>query len=98
MVAVDQGIVEVETAKAVVEVPVPFAGRVTELHGQPGDVVSMLWKLLSTSSRRAAMSRVRTSRTMSVSPDTRAACSTSGMATSRARRPFQAGWAIFRYT
>ena len=40
-VAVDQGIVEVETAKAVVEVPVPFAGRVTELHGQPGDVVSV---------------------------------------------------------
>src|SRR5712691_7680728 len=38
-VTVDQGIVEVETAKAVVEVPVPFAGRVTELHGQPGDVV-----------------------------------------------------------
>ncbi len=40
-VTVDQGIVEVETAKAVVEVPVPFAGRVTELHGQPGDVVAV---------------------------------------------------------
>jgi pyruvate dehydrogenase E2 component (dihydrolipoamide acetyltransferase) len=40
-VAVDQPVVEVETAKAVVEVPVPFAGRVTELHGQPGDVVSV---------------------------------------------------------
>jgi 2-oxoisovalerate dehydrogenase E2 component (dihydrolipoyl transacylase) len=40
-VAVDQSIVEVETAKAVVEVPVPFAGRVTELHGQPGDVVAV---------------------------------------------------------
>jgi Pyruvate/2-oxoglutarate dehydrogenase complex, dihydrolipoamide acyltransferase (E2) component, and related enzymes len=36
-VTVDQPIVEVETAKAVVEVPVPFAGRVTALHGQPGD-------------------------------------------------------------
>ena len=35
-VTVDQGIVEVETAKALVEVPVPFAGRVTALHGQPG--------------------------------------------------------------
>jgi len=32
-------VAEVETAKAVVEVPVPFAGRVTELHGQVGDVV-----------------------------------------------------------
>ena len=40
-VTVDQPIVEVETAKAVVEVPVPFAGRVTELHGQPGDVVAV---------------------------------------------------------
>jgi 2-oxoisovalerate dehydrogenase E2 component (dihydrolipoyl transacylase) len=40
-VAVDQPIVEVETAKAVVEVPVPFAGRVAALHGQPGDVVAV---------------------------------------------------------
>jgi 2-oxoisovalerate dehydrogenase E2 component (dihydrolipoyl transacylase) len=40
-VAVDQSVVEVETAKAVVEVPVPFAGRVTELHGKPGDVVAV---------------------------------------------------------
>jgi pyruvate dehydrogenase E2 component (dihydrolipoamide acetyltransferase) len=40
-VVVDQSVVEVETAKAVVEVPVPFAGRVTELHGQPGDVVAV---------------------------------------------------------
>ena len=40
-VTVDQPIVEVETAKAVVEVPVPFAGRVTHLHGQPGDVVAV---------------------------------------------------------
>ena len=40
-VAVDQLIVEVETAKAMVEVPVPFAGRVTALHGQPGDVVAV---------------------------------------------------------
>jgi 2-oxoisovalerate dehydrogenase E2 component (dihydrolipoyl transacylase) len=40
-VTVDQPIVEVETAKAVVEVPVPFAGRVTALHGQPGDLVAV---------------------------------------------------------
>src|SRR5439155_1228394 len=40
-VTVDQPIVEVETAKAVVEVPVPFAGRITALHGQPGDVVAV---------------------------------------------------------
>ena len=40
-VTVDQPIVEVETAKAVVEVPVPFAGRIAALHGQPGDVVAV---------------------------------------------------------
>jgi 2-oxoisovalerate dehydrogenase E2 component (dihydrolipoyl transacylase) len=40
-VTVDQPVVEVETAKAMVEVPVPFAGRVTALHGQPGDVVTV---------------------------------------------------------
>src|SRR5882762_3604798 len=47
VVAVDQTVVEVETAKAVVEVPVPFAGRVTALHGQPGDVLSVGAPLLT---------------------------------------------------
>ena len=46
-VTVDQPIVEVETAKAVVEVPVPFAGRVTARHGQPGDVVAVGEPLLT---------------------------------------------------
>jgi pyruvate dehydrogenase E2 component (dihydrolipoamide acetyltransferase) len=46
-VTVDQPIVEVETAKAVVEVPVPFAGRVTALHGQPGDLVAVGEPLLT---------------------------------------------------
>lgn len=40
-VAVDQPVVEVETAKAVVEVPVPFAGVVAELHGQPGETLGV---------------------------------------------------------
>src|SRR6185437_13211069 len=38
-VAVDQPVVEVETAKASVEVPVPFAGTVTEVFGKPGERV-----------------------------------------------------------
>ncbi|MGW4485826.1 dihydrolipoamide acetyltransferase family protein [Amycolatopsis sp. NPDC004368] len=38
-VTVDQAVVEVETAKASVEVPVPFAGRVATLHGAAGDVL-----------------------------------------------------------
>lgn len=37
-VTVDQTVVEVETAKAVVDVPCPYAGRVVALHGAPGEV------------------------------------------------------------
>jgi 2-oxoisovalerate dehydrogenase E2 component (dihydrolipoyl transacylase) len=39
-VMVDQPMLAVETAKAVVEVPVPFSGVVKTLHGQPGDVIA----------------------------------------------------------
>ncbi|HWJ36531.1 MAG TPA: dihydrolipoamide acetyltransferase family protein [Steroidobacteraceae bacterium] len=39
-VLVDQPMVSVETAKAVVEVPVPFSGTVTALHGGVGDIVA----------------------------------------------------------
>jgi len=40
-VSVDQVIAEVETAKAVVEVPVPYAGVVATLHATPGSVISV---------------------------------------------------------
>ena len=40
-VALNQPIVEVETAKAAVEVPSPFAGVVTALHHQAGEVVDV---------------------------------------------------------
>lgn len=39
-VAVDQPMVAMETAKAVVEVPAPFAGVIATLHGKPGDTVA----------------------------------------------------------
>src|SRR5690349_4219804 len=39
-VKVDQPMVAVETAKAVVEVPSPYSGIITTLHGNPGDVVA----------------------------------------------------------
>src|SRR5580692_8277404 len=38
-VRVDQPMVSVETAKAVVEVPAPCSGVVTALRGAPGDIV-----------------------------------------------------------
>ncbi|ABK02777.1 catalytic domain of components of various dehydrogenase complexes [Arthrobacter sp. FB24] len=40
-VALNQVIAEVETAKAVVELPSPFAGVITALHEQPGTVVEV---------------------------------------------------------
>jgi pyruvate dehydrogenase E2 component (dihydrolipoamide acetyltransferase) len=39
-VKADQPMVALETAKAVVEVPSPYTGRITSLHGKPGDVVA----------------------------------------------------------
>ncbi len=39
VVAVDQVLVSVETAKAIVEVPSPEAGTVAKLFGEPGDII-----------------------------------------------------------
>ncbi len=46
-IRVDQPVVEVETAKARVEVPAPFAGTVATLHGQVGDTVAVGAALLA---------------------------------------------------
>jgi pyruvate dehydrogenase E2 component (dihydrolipoamide acetyltransferase) len=46
-VAVDQHVVVVETAKATVEVPCPYAGTVHTLHGAVGDVVEVGKPLIS---------------------------------------------------
>ncbi|GAB6903182.1 dihydrolipoamide acetyltransferase family protein [Kineosporia succinea] len=51
-VVIDQPVVEVETAKASVEVPVPFAGVVTVLHARPGDVVAVGTPLITVSEAR----------------------------------------------
>jgi 2-oxoisovalerate dehydrogenase E2 component (dihydrolipoyl transacylase) len=40
-VEVDQEVAEVETAKAVVAVPVPFAGTVAQIHAPPGAIVEV---------------------------------------------------------
>ena len=39
-VSVDQPLVAMETAKAVVEVPAPIAGVIAALHGKPGDTIA----------------------------------------------------------
>jgi 2-oxoisovalerate dehydrogenase E2 component (dihydrolipoyl transacylase) len=40
-VTVDQVVAEVETAKAAVEVPIPFAGQVAALHAEPGTTLAV---------------------------------------------------------
>ena len=55
-VTVDQVIAEVETAKAVVEVPVPYAGVVAALHATPGSVLSVGQPLITVTEDRAAVS------------------------------------------
>ncbi|MGD7119667.1 biotin/lipoyl-containing protein, partial [Ralstonia pseudosolanacearum] len=40
-VEADQPLVSVETAKAIVEIPSPQAGRIARLFGQPGDIVHL---------------------------------------------------------
>jgi 2-oxoisovalerate dehydrogenase E2 component (dihydrolipoyl transacylase) len=46
-VDVDQDVAEVETAKAIVDVPIPYAGRVSALHAEPGAVVPVGAPLIS---------------------------------------------------
>lgn len=46
-VAVDQPVAEVETAKAIVELPCPFAGTVEALHVQAGDELEVGGRLMS---------------------------------------------------
>jgi 2-oxoisovalerate dehydrogenase E2 component (dihydrolipoyl transacylase) len=47
VVVVDQPVAEITTEKAVVEVPTPFAGRVTALHGGEGDSIAVGAPLIS---------------------------------------------------
>nr|WP_218903369.1 dihydrolipoamide acetyltransferase family protein [Streptomonospora nanhaiensis] len=51
-VAVDQPVAEVETAKTTVEVPCPYAGRVTALHGAPGESIPVGAPLISVDTGR----------------------------------------------
>jgi len=53
-VDVDQPVVEVETAKAAVEVPVPFAGAVAKIHAAPGAVVAVGQPLITVTPAPAA--------------------------------------------
>ena len=68
-VTVDQVVVEVETAKASVEVPIPFAGTVETLHAAPGERVNVGAPLISVA---AAVSTDTSAAAAKVDPATEA--------------------------
>ncbi len=47
VVTLNQALVDIETAKAVVELPSPYAGTVVTLHGQVGDVIDVHQPLIT---------------------------------------------------
>lgn len=53
VVKVDQPLVSMETAKAVVDVPSPHAGKITELHGKVNDIIKTGSPLISYESSEA---------------------------------------------
>ncbi|MBF6337543.1 2-oxo acid dehydrogenase subunit E2 [Nocardia abscessus] len=79
-VELNQTIADVETAKAVVSLPSPFAGRVVELLAQPGDTVAVGAPLIRVDQTAGAKDETsRTSVLVGYGPDEEAA--------SRRRRP-----------
>jgi pyruvate dehydrogenase E2 component (dihydrolipoamide acetyltransferase) len=59
-VAIDQVVADVETAKAAVELPIPFAGRVAALHAEPGATVAVGAPLISVTTDVPASSDLHT--------------------------------------
>ncbi|BAH51157.1 dihydrolipoamide acetyltransferase family protein [Rhodococcus opacus] len=58
-VTIDQVVVEVETAKAAVEVPIPFEGKVISLHGDEGSTLQVGTPLITVSGTPAAHEQYR---------------------------------------
>lgn len=54
-VDVNQMLCEIETAKALVELPSPFEGTVEELHAKPGDVVPVGGDLVTVQTREPVL-------------------------------------------
>lgn len=55
VVEVNQAIVEIETAKSLVELPSPFAGEVAQLHAEPGQTVDVGTPIISIATETAAI-------------------------------------------
>ncbi|WP_285245563.1 dihydrolipoamide acetyltransferase family protein [Pseudarthrobacter sp. fls2-241-R2A-127] len=85
-IVVDQPIAEVETAKSAVEVPSPYAGIVTELHGKPGETLDVGKPLISVTPVAAADDAAPAPSPGSIRPADDAAGSDSGTGLPNARK------------
>ena len=83
-VAVDAPVAEVETAKAMVEVPSPFGGVITQLHGAEGATLTVGKPLISVAAEGPATTCVEEER--AGSGNVLIGYGTSGVATSRRRK------------
>src|SRR5580658_108942 len=54
-VKVDQPLVSMETAKAVVDVPSPYTGKISRLHGKANDIIQTGAPLITYETDEAAM-------------------------------------------
>ncbi|MBO0980119.1 dihydrolipoamide acetyltransferase family protein [Microbacterium sp. SD291] len=66
-IVVDQAIAEVETAKSIVELPSPYAGVVTALHGEPGETIDVGAPVLEVTPAEALRALSETASTRSLS-------------------------------
>ncbi|WP_434090503.1 dihydrolipoamide acetyltransferase family protein [Nocardia beijingensis] len=82
-VELNQAIADVETAKAIVSLPSPFAGRVVELLAQPGETVAVGAPLIRIRTEETASETGRTSVLVGYGPEAEA--------TSRRRSPARSG-------
>ncbi|MCW2800029.1 MAG: 2-oxo acid dehydrogenase subunit [Aeromicrobium sp.] len=58
IIEINQTLVEIETAKSLVELPSPFAGTVTELHAREGETVDVGLPIISVATGEAPSSEV----------------------------------------
>jgi len=75
VVTLNQPLVDIETAKATVELPSPYAGTIVTLHGNPGDVMEVHQPLITfeVGGSGATKSKAKTSTEANIDRDHRRA-------------------------
>ncbi|WP_017588111.1 dihydrolipoamide acetyltransferase family protein [Nocardiopsis ganjiahuensis] len=90
-VTLDQPVAEVETAKSIVEVPSPFAGTVSVLHGEEGEVMAVGKPLISVESSTVESGTVESGAPEAAAPAEAAPAAGSDAAGERYREEERAG-------